>query len=97
MLKLEDIIEENKKYEHIKRFIKELINSYNMEISDILYLLNLDVNNNSKNNSIKNIIIQLKKNIIYTNYYEHNIYLDEKIIILQKVLFNKNMKIIDKS
>lgn len=92
MLKLEDIIEENKKYEHIKRFIKELINSYNMEISDILYLLNLDVNNNSKNNNIKNIIIKLKNNIIYTNYYEHNIYLDEKIIILQKVLFNKNMK-----
>lgn len=36
MFKLEDIIEENKKYEHIKRLIEELIDSYNMEITDIL-------------------------------------------------------------
>lgn len=91
MLTLKDITNENKKYKDILRLIKELIEHYNMKITDILHLLNFNTElNYSTNKELnKKIIINLKNNIMYIEHDKYLCYLDEKIITLQKALFEK--------
>ena len=100
-----EYIEEKNKYDFIIKLIKELIHNYNMKRKSIIYILDISKNVNTlmseidlnKFTFLEIVIMGLKKSIISDDYLKLNDYnnyinyLDNKIIMLQKVIFEKTI------
>lgn len=89
---LKIILEENKKIKHIRRLIKELINNYNVDILEILNIMEIKkkyINLINVKWDTDMVIVVLKNTILKKNYNDYLNFLDKKLILLQKTLFEK--------